>query len=52
MVLISIRDPEKLTLEEAEQLRASGAYLEMEPSGWICVYEGGTDLEGDTDYLG
>ena len=51
MVLKSIKDPAELTLGEAEELRAAGAYLEMCREGFIYVFEGGTELEGDADNL-
>ena len=51
MELKSIIHPADLTLEEAEKLRDTGAYLEMSSEGWIYVYEGGTGIERDTGYF-
>ncbi len=52
MELKSMRDPEKITLGEAEELKNNGAYLEMDSRGWICVYEGENELERDTGHIG
>ena len=40
LMLYGVEDAKHMTLEYAEQLRAGGAYLELESKGFVWVYRG------------
>ena len=40
MMLYGVEDAKHMTLEYAEQLRAGGAYLELDARGFVWVYQG------------
>lgn len=50
MILKCVRDLSELTLEEAEELKQSGAELRLSPEGMILVYDEETEKEGGSGY--
>ena len=40
VMLYGVEDAKHMTLEYAEQLRAGGAYLELDARGFVWVYQG------------
>ncbi len=40
LTLCGVEDGHHMTLERAEELRAQGAYLELDGKGWVWIYRG------------
>ncbi len=49
MALCGVEDGHYMSIERAEQLRASGAYLELDAKGWVWIYigRGRREMQGD-----